>query len=782
MKINVKNLWKTNKIFRIASIVFAAVLLISGSFLVYQSIDKKPQSSSKSTSELTEQNNPTVGNAGTSVTELDLSSPPENSLAYFLSQNSTKYINPDLGPTGRKIIQPEPGEAGTWDIPIPLINPLGSQKLYSDTKHSESKGQKIQYISNYTEYNKTINGEYWSLPVNNGSGLPIQYIKDYADSIGAEIFSSVYDDRLIFRLYKDDALWWCDAKENNGGYEFVIIKQNIFKTGKEYTISEDTAEYGQIAFCTENNGGKFQTVYVTIPSGKLRLRAESNIAYGNSTTKYRYNVNLDSQVSNTYILDNLPQFEGVYDWYIDPSNDNVTSSLTFRVEESYDIPKIKVGKELGSLLVKGAPYGSVYVLPQNFTEIEFSESNQSTTYASQKTEGTLTPEGDTTFTLPSGFWTIVYTAPYMSSGSTRTQLVPVNSGEQTIVNLPESLKSADTRLNGMADNSELTGGVEITDTKDLNTTAEISISVSDPLDRDINPTKENTIIFEGSSKVNVTDIKRVVAPCSIALVIDSSGSMKSDMQGTINAAKSFLETLPAGSFVKVIDFDTKVKVLKGETPADAIKALSEISSGGYTKLYDATLKGLESVMGKTRPAVVVFTDGRDSSHDDTGGGSTSSKEAVTSKIKEAKIPVYTIGYGKRLNEEEAQSGAQVDGVPDIQCLLEFASAANGQYYPAKDPEALPGVFAAISSKLGNNFVITYNRPAEHNISETPFVSIVVDNSGSMNLPPRDGDDCGFRMEKTIGLFHNFLEKLPSDVMMQLTTFQAPSDNTLIIQQ
>lgn len=152
--------------------------------------------------------------------------------------------------------------------------------------------------------------------------------------------------------------------------------------------------------------------------------------------------------------------------------------------------------------------------------------------------------------------------------------------------------------------------------------------------------------------------------------------------------------------------------------------MSEITSGGYTKLYDATLKGIETVLGKTRPAVVVFTDGRDSSHDNTGGGSSSSKSTVIDKIKESKIPVYTIGFGKRLNEEEkASSSAPVDGVPDIQCLLEFASAAGGQYYPAKDPEALPGVFAAISSKLGNNFVITYKRPTEYNISQTPFISM-----------------------------------------------------------
>ncbi|NLE24271.1 MAG: hypothetical protein GX625_02850 [Clostridiaceae bacterium] len=549
MKMNIKNLWKTNKIFRISSIAVLGAILIIGSFFIYKGIKNSPLFSSKHTSEVDgdKTGKSSSGTENNDINNIDLSSPPENSMAYFLNLNREKYLNPNLGPAGREIIQPEPGDVGTWDMPVPLINPLGSQKLYDETRHNDYHGQSIQYISNYTEYEKTLNGEYWFLSVNNGSGLPIQYIKDYADSLGAEMFSSVYGDRLIFRVHKDDALWWCDARESHYGYEFVIIKQSIFKPGKEYTISGDTLKNlinGRAAFCTENKGGKFQTIHITLPSGKIRVKAENNFGYGDSAAYYRYSIYLDSEISNTFILDNPPQQAGIYDWYFETSSDNVPSSLTFRIEESYDIPKIKDGNETGALLVKGAPFGSVYVQPQKFVNIDFREANQRILFERQNTEGSITPEGDTLFTLPPGLWTVVYNAPYMNYGSIRTQLVPVNSGEQTVVTLPASLKSADARLNSMADDSELTGGIEITDAKDLTTTAEISISISDPLDRDINPTKENTIIYEGSSKVNVTDIKRVVAPCSVALVIDSSGSMKSDMQGTLDAAKSFLQTLP----------------------------------------------------------------------------------------------------------------------------------------------------------------------------------------------------------------------------------------------
>lgn len=779
-----KSLWKPNKLFREGMIAVIVLAVAGGSFFIYQKVAKKlPPLFAETTESDHIGNSQTPSGVKTDSTDsfagLDASADSPDSMAFFLSKNGKNYLDPNLGPSGRTIIPPEPGEVGTWDVPVPLINPLGSQKLYTNTRYNERQGHNIKQIINFTEYKKYLEGEGWFLSVNNGSGLPVQFLKEYAKNLGAAVLSEDYSDSFVFSLRKDGALWWCDAHETGYGYEFTIIKQTVVEAGKEYTVSGDTLRkidipQNRTIFCTEHTGEKFQTFKITLPSGKIRIKAECQNSQGSSTAYYNYDITLDSKESTTFILDNFPQAEGLYEWHLEPVKGNIPSSMTILLEEKYDLPRVKNGGELGSLLVKGVPPGSVYVCAQSFVSIDSRESGQRDLYsAGQETEGSLTPEGDLQFILPPGLWTIVNRASFMYNGSVRAQLIPVNSGEQTVVTLPESLTTAGTRLNSMTDDSELTGRIEITEAKDLFTTAELSVSVSDPLDRDINPSIENTTIREGSSAVEVTDIKRVVAPCSVALVIDSSGSMKDDMKATLEAAKTFLQALPEGSYVKVIDFDSKVTELKGETPQDAIKALSQISAGGSTKLYDATLKGMEAVKGKTRPAVVVFTDGRDSSLDKSGSGSANSQASVTGKIKENKIPVYTIGYGKRLNEEQKAAGVVMDGAPDIQCLLEFASAGDGQYFPAKDPEALTEVFTAISSKLGNQFVITYKRPTEHTISETPFVSIVVDNSGSMNSDPSQGVDCNYRMQKTVSLFHEFLEKLPPKTMMQLTTFQTP---------
>ena len=309
--------------------------------------------------------------------------------------------------------------------------------------------------------------------------------------------------------------------------------------------------------------------------------------------------------------------------------------------------------------------------------------------------------------------------------------------------------------------------IELVETKDLGTTASISMLINDPLKRDVFPTKDNTTITEGGKKVEITDITRQITPPSIVLVLDSSGSMGNQMPATLAAAKEFLAGLPNNTFVKIVDFDSDVRVLGGETKEAVTKSLSSVTAGGSTKLFDATLRGLSLLEGKPRPALVVFADGADSSIDNQGVGSDSSLEDVLETLTELDIPIFTIGFGEK---------------PDERAMREFSLASGGQYYSAKDNKALPDVFAAISGKFGNSFVMTYNRPKEAGVSETPIVTFVMDASGSMDTDPEE-EGCGFRMERTKALFHDFILKLPDQALMQMISFQTyPLGGSRIIQQ
>jgi len=658
---------------------------------------------------------------------------------------------------------PKRGPVGVWDIPVPEINPLGSQSLYASTSYDFGE-HNIKYIDNFIQSEKVVHGETWQLTVNDDSGIPLEFLKDYVKELGGTIFSSAYGDRLTFTYSKDEnSFWWGDATLNDNGYMLNVIREQRVPIGKEVKFS--TTDIGEdaepmITFVAQPDGRRFISATITVPEGSLDLEIVSNSSTYSYDRSIYYERELSSIKTTRYVLDDLPQGPDALTWRFSWEPGNAPAEFTVKLEELGEIPQIKYGDELGALKVSGYTSGDVYVEPQEHVEYDSAEK--------LNLEGDITPEGDQIFWLPAGYWNVHL--PSRSSGldDTVTRLVPVSSGEMTVLNVPDSLSSAYSALSlRYAEPGEMTGGIEITEAKDEGTTATVSFIVNDPNDRDVFPDKNNTSIIEGGQEVEILDITRKIAPPSVVLVLDSSGSMGNLMSATIESAKKFIRGLPDGTFIKVVDFDTDVRELKGETKDAVIKSLDSVKASGATKLFDATIKGLELLEEKPRPAVVLFADGADSSIDGQGEGSYSTMEDVTEAIKEAGIPIYSIGF---------REGA------DKQAMKLFAATSGGQYYDAKDNKALDSVFEAIGNKLGNSFEIKYKRPTESALSNTPVVSLIMDASGSMDTDPAEDEGCGYRIDKTTALFHDFVMKLPDSSLMQMISFQSAIGADIITQQ
>jgi len=749
---------------RILSLVLILCMIIN----IFSGCTKKTQNESEGAGQVHESETNYIDE-----TEEDYESP----LAGYIAEYLKSYDMSGLTARGIEPETPETGEVGEWDIPIPEINPLGAQNLYDmGTYYRAEGGMELSYLDGFAEVTKRLSGEEWDFSFSAKTGDVLPFLREYASKIGGSVLPSAFDESFAFNLKKQDAVWWCQVKAENWERVYLyIVKQKIFEINKEYKITKDQFDStGAFRFLMEMPGKKFSVIKASLPDGMLEIKTENNNEIDSTTMWSRYYARLDAAHYKDYTLYDFPQDPGLIEFTLQKyGSDPLPSEITFCMSETeYSLPGYKQGG-LGTIVVKNAPYGRVYVVPQQHVGITYDV--ESIRYRFERNEGNvhsndygISSGDDIYFTMPPGYYTVVNMLPG-ELGRSRTQLVPVSAGEETTVLLPDSLRLANEVLMSGSDDKELTGSIEIMEKRDLTKTAELALSVSDPKERDVFPTKENTVITEGGKQVKITDIRREIAPCSVALVIDSSGSMENDMAATIEAAKKFVETLPDNSFVKIVQFSSAVTPHAGETKADALKALSGIRPVGATKLYDAAMEGLNAVNGKTRPAVVVFTDGVDSREDGRGQGSSNTKDAVVKKISELQIPVYTIGFGKRLNDDQAVTS--VDGAPDIQCLTEFAAASGGQYYPAKNPEALEAVFTAIGSKLGNNFVITYERPTENNVSQTPVLSLVIDNSGSMSKSPDESVDCNYRMEKTKQMLTDFIGKLPANAVTQLMTFQ-----------
>ena len=689
-------------------------------------------------------------------------------LSEGISDFQKKSSDENLTARGLPAEVPQTAETGTWKIPIPEVNPLGAEKLYNLGNHYKNSGElKLLLYENDSEVHQNLHGELWSLSFGAKKGDVLPFLKEYAKKMNATLLPSAANDGFVFKILKQDSLWWCDVNAKKGNrIDLNILKQPTIGINKEIKITKNMfTSDGKFYFLMEVPAGKFKILQCRLSNGGIAIYANRDAFTSQTTTLIRYLKYLNSSEYKQFTLYDFPQDPGLYEFRIDKLAAGLPDEISFMLSETpYDLPPYKSGGT-GMLIVKNVPPGKIFVTPQKFVVLMY----PGYAYEGGNLRGCGAACGNTvSYTLPAGYYAVVNTLNNQFLEA-KTHLIPVSAGEQTIVTLPESLGIANRTYLVQADDRELTGEITIHDKKDLRETAEIALSVSDPRERDVFPSKENTVITESGVKVEILDIRREIAPSSIALVIDSSGSMVADMKATLEAVKTFLHTLPESSFIELIDFDSDVRVMKGTTLKETLANLSLLKASGSTQLYDAAIKGVDLVRGKTRPAVVLFTDGVDSREDKQGRGSIHSKEEALNKITEAKVPVYTIGFGKRLNAD--QTLTRVDGAPDIQCLSEFAAASGGQYYPATAPEALSSVFTAIGSKLGNNFIIRYKRPVENNIGSTPLVSMVIDNSGSMNTDPQKAKDSDFRMEKTKLLLYDFVGKLPEESVCQFTTFQ-----------
>ena len=707
-----------------------------------------------------------------------------NTLFQYLNVYKQTADLSGLTPRGLKPETPQTGPADDWsDVPVPFVNPLGSKGLYSSTEYRPDSDMTYSYLVDSEEMSRSIKGEYWSLRLDEGEGDIYPFLREYAEKLGAEFLPTPSDDDIVFTVREKDALHFCKVTASESSISSIyvyIIKQRILDVNKAYTITRDMYDSqewnGEYRFLVDMPGTKFTRIHCGLPEGEAMLTCNNESENGSVRwTCSNYEARLNAVEYKQYTLYDFPQDPGLYEFILRGLNsDKPPASFTIEFRETeYDLPGYKPGG-LGALVVKNAPQGRVFALPQRYINLRDKINGHAYEYDLCPAYGV--PSGDDMwFNLPAGYYAIVEEGASDAGGRSYAQMIPVSAGEQTTVTLPDSWKLASEALAVGNDDREITGSIKISEMTDKTKTAELALTVSDPYDRDVFPTKENTKITEGGKEVKIVDIKREIAPCSVALVIDSSGSMKDDMKPTLAAAKKFVSSLPDSSFVKIVDFAGYVKALAGETKAEALKALDTIKPSGSTMLYDATLEGLKQVDKKTRPAVVVFTDGVDSSEaPGTGKGSENTRDAVLDRIRETGIPVYTIGFGKRLNDEEKLE--QVEGAPDIACLIEFASVSGGEYYPAKNPDALEAVFKAIGSKLGNNFVITYNRPKENNISNTPVYSFMADCSGSMSMSREENEVCDFRMENAKQLVSDAIGKLPADAITQLATYQGGGES------
>jgi uncharacterized protein YegL len=236
------------------------------------------------------------------------------------------------------------------------------------------------------------------------------------------------------------------------------------------------------------------------------------------------------------------------------------------------------------------------------------------------------------------------------------------------------------------------------------------VLISNGLDSYSKATKDKVIA--DAVKHNVTihtiGIGKATEPqiLNTVMVLDHSGSMaapandkesEAKITGLHKSAAAFVENLPPTARTALIPFgsDVGVDVEKGTRvwpkrfSTDG-KALTEdikgLKASGETALFDAVFAALETLdaddpRAKGKRVVVAMTDGIDNV-------SRRGPEEVVQRARDAKVPLFMLGFGR---EKEL----------DAKTMTQMAEQTGGEYFHAKNQQALLEFFKELSHKIND---------------------------------------------------------------------------------
>lgn len=223
----------------------------------------------------------------------------------------------------------------------------------------------------------------------------------------------------------------------------------------------------------------------------------------------------------------------------------------------------------------------------------------------------------------------------------------------------------------------------------------IEFTVTDANRQPILMGPDDLAVTEDGVAQTIDSFQEAVAPVTILMALDQSGSMRRAAETVQQAALSFIDAVRPEDRLGVVRFHDTAAIATDVTLSRILPkaAVEEYVAAGGTALYDAvglSLDRLATVEG--RRAIVVLTDGRDENNPGTAPGSRRTRDEVLARLREVDVAVFAIGLGPTV---------------DRTTLERMAEASGGEaYFPATVDE-LAADYGRVVEQLRRRYVISY---------------------------------------------------------------------------
>jgi VWFA-related protein len=201
-------------------------------------------------------------------------------------------------------------------------------------------------------------------------------------------------------------------------------------------------------------------------------------------------------------------------------------------------------------------------------------------------------------------------------------------------------------------------------------------------------TRDEFAVTEDGVPQEILEFTLEERPVTLALVLDTSGSMRDAIGEAQQAADRFVDTLKGQEQALVIDFDQRVFLLQ-ELTTDKVglkKAIDSTYAEGGTAIYDALFSAFRLINPiDGRKAIVLVTDGDD--HD-----SQFSLQRIVETARTSNVTIYGVGLGSAI-----QKGP----------LKQLTTETGGEAFFPSAVDKLAGVYEQVAQELRSQYLLAY---------------------------------------------------------------------------
>ena len=252
----------------------------------------------------------------------------------------------------------------------------------------------------------------------------------------------------------------------------------------------------------------------------------------------------------------------------------------------------------------------------------------------------------------------------------------------------------------------ISSGKSVRETSDTATTYHrevplvlLNVTVTDQANNYILDLKmDDFLVYEKGHQQKVSYFERTVRPITMAILLDTSGSMQNKIETAQEAATEFVKSsLRVQDQALVMEFNTKPSLLRDFTNDIEVisQAIKKTQARGGTALYDALYQALERLRFlKETKAVILLSDGRDESYIGSGPGSKHQLDDVISLANRTDAIIYSIGLGYC----DAKSRF---------ILQRLADLSGGRCYFPEEASDLDEVYYRVGEDLRSQYIVGY---------------------------------------------------------------------------